>query len=107
MDDAFCWWRWAEARGTPPQPPSPSPGSNHWPIHTTPLPNQYSVSASLMAMAIGITLGIREQNALAAIFMLHWATMAFGFLVESVHAHRIRVCARSHTGMRAHSLTRA
>jgi len=47
MDDAFCYWRWAE----------------------------YSVSASLMAMAIGITLGIREQNALAAIFMLHWATM--------------------------------
>ncbi len=56
MDDAFCWWRWSE----------------------------YSVSASLMAMAIGITLGIREQNALAAIFMLHWATMAFGFLVEYI-----------------------
>ena len=76
MDDAFCYWRWAEVQCTP----NPTPFPTH-PIRITgqftltPLPNQYSVSASLMAMAIGITLGIREQNALAAIFMLHWATM--------------------------------
>jgi len=50
------------------------------------LPNQYSVSASLMAMAIGITLGIREQNALAAIFMLHWATMV-RLDHSNTHAH--------------------
>ena len=54
MDDAFCYWRWAE----------------------------YSLSASLMALAIALSLGIREQNALAGIFMLHWSTMWFGFLVE-------------------------
>ena len=56
MDDAFCWWRWAE----------------------------YSVSASLMAMAIAISIGLREQSVLAGIFMLHWCTMAFGFLVEYI-----------------------
>jgi hypothetical protein len=28
-----------------------------------------------MAMSIAISLGIREQNALASIFMLHWCTM--------------------------------
>ena len=69
MDDAFCYWRWAE----------------------------YSVSASLMAMAIGITLGIREQNALAAIFMLHWATMAFGFLVEYIAMPKAFVDEKRHT----------
>ena len=56
MDDAFCPWRWIE----------------------------YSVSASLMAMAIGISIGLREQSILAGIFMLHWCTMAFGFLVEYI-----------------------
>lgn len=56
MDDAFCWWRWAE----------------------------YSVSGSLMAMTIGIVLGQREQTALAGLFMLHWSTMAFGFLTEYI-----------------------
>ena len=58
MDDAFCYWRWAE----------------------------YSISASLMALAIALSLGIREQNALAGIFMLHWSTMWFGFLVEYAFA---------------------
>ena len=56
MDDAFCWWRWAE----------------------------YSISASIMAMAISISIGLREQSILAGIFMLHWCTMAFGFLVEYI-----------------------
>jgi len=54
MDDAFCYWRWAE----------------------------YSVSASIMALSIAISIGIREQNTLALIFMCHWSTMAFGFLTE-------------------------
>jgi len=35
-----------------------------------------------MAMAMGITLGIREQYALAGIFMLTWATQTYGFLTE-------------------------
>ena len=52
LDDAFAYWRWAE----------------------------YSISASIMAMAMGITLGIREQYALAGIFMLTWATQTYGFL---------------------------
>jgi len=37
-----------------------------------------------MAMALGITLGIREQIALASIFMLTWCCQAFGFLVEYI-----------------------
>ena len=56
MDDAFCYWRWAE----------------------------YSVSASIMSMALGITLGIREQYALSGLFMLTWCCMGFGFLVEYI-----------------------
>ena len=56
LDDAFSYWRWAE----------------------------YSISASLMAMGIAIAIGLREQSILAGIFMLHWATMAFGFLVEYI-----------------------
>ena len=54
LDDAFAWWRWAE----------------------------YSISASLMAMSMAITLGIREQYALAGIFMLTFATQTYGFLTE-------------------------
>ena len=91
MDDAFCWWRWLE----------------------------YSISASLMAMSIGISLGIREQNALASIFMcavahshprhtrsltdraraprrLHWCTMAFGFLVEYISTPKAFVDEKNH-----------
>lgn len=63
MDDAFCYWRWAE----------------------------YSISASLMALAIALSLGIREQNALAGIFMLHWSTMWFGFLVEYVSVPKYKL----------------
>ena len=35
-------------------------------------------------MTIAISIGIREQNTLACIFMLHWCTMMFGFLVEYI-----------------------
>ena len=56
LDDCFAYWRWAE----------------------------YSISASIMAMALGITLGIREQIALASLFMLTWCCQAFGFLVEYI-----------------------
>ena len=56
MDDGFCYWRWME----------------------------YSISASIMAMGIALSLGLREQNILACIFMLHWTTMWLGFLVEYV-----------------------
>ena len=56
MDDAFCYWRWVE----------------------------YSISASIMSMALGITLGIREQIALASLFMLTWCCQWFGFLVEYI-----------------------
>jgi len=48
------------------------------------LPIQYSLSASIMALAMAITLGIREQYALAGIFMLTWATQTYGFLTEYI-----------------------
>ena len=35
-----------------------------------------------MSMALGIVLGIREQNTLASLFMLTWATQTYGFLTE-------------------------
>ena len=54
LDDCFAWWRWAE----------------------------YAISASLMAIALGIVLGIREQNTLASLFMLTFATQTYGFLTE-------------------------
>ena len=37
-----------------------------------------------MAMGMAITLGIREQYALAGIFMLTWATQTYGFLTEYI-----------------------
>ena len=37
-----------------------------------------------MSMALGITLGIREELALSGLFMLTWCCMAFGFLVEYI-----------------------
>jgi len=47
LDDAFAWWRWLE----------------------------YSASASVMAMGIAISIGLREQSILAGIFMS--STMPF------------------------------
>ena len=41
-----------------------------------------------MAMGMAITLGIREQYALAGIFMLTWATQTYGFLTECAHPFR-------------------
>lgn len=37
-----------------------------------------------MSMALGITLGIREQNTLAGLFMLTFSCQGFGFLVEYI-----------------------
>lgn len=54
MDDAFCWWRWLE----------------------------YTGSASVMAMGIAVSLGMREENILASIFLLHVCTMVCGFATE-------------------------
>lgn len=54
IDDAFCFWRWLE----------------------------YSASCSLMGMLLALTLGIREQNTLACLFMLLWTTQWLGFLNE-------------------------
>jgi len=54
IDDAFCWWRWLE----------------------------YSMSASLMAILLAITIGIREENTLACFFVLVAVTQSFGFLTE-------------------------
>ena len=54
LDNAYAPWRWYE----------------------------YSVSASLMALSIAISVGLREQNILSGIFMLHFVTMLFGLLTE-------------------------
>lgn len=85
LDDAFAWWRWAEVRRTTRtvfEPPSNRLRTVHL-LDACPLfLNQYSISASLMAMSMAITLGIREQYALAGIFMLTFATQTYGFLTE-------------------------
>ena len=44
-----------------------------------------------MAMAIAISVGLREQSILASIFMLHWVTMALGFLVEYISVPKAMV----------------
>ena len=54
LDLAFVWWRWLE----------------------------YSVSASVMMLAIALITGLREANALATIFVLMWVTQLFGLLTE-------------------------
>lgn len=43
---------------------------------------EYSASASVMALAIALLVGIREQNNLAFIFGLHWTVMMLGLLTE-------------------------
>ena len=65
--------------------------SHTHPVHTRRLltlmllaSQEYSISASIMAMGIALSLGLREQNILACIFMLHWTTMWLGFLTEYV-----------------------
>ena len=54
LDDCFAWWRWLE----------------------------YSGSASLMGMLLAISVGIREQNTLALIFVSFWVTMMLGLMTE-------------------------
>lgn len=54
MAQCFLWWRWVE----------------------------YFLSAPLMAFGLGLIVGIREQNALASVWMLVATTMFFGFLTE-------------------------
>ena len=56
LDNCFCWWRWAE----------------------------YSISASIMMVAIAITTGIADQNTLLGIFALTFITMWCGFFTEMV-----------------------
>lgn len=50
LDDAFAWWRWLE----------------------------YSGSCSIMGVMLAISVGIREQYILCAIFVLYWTTMWLG-----------------------------
>ena len=47
-------------------------------------------------MALGITLGIREQYALSGLFMLTWCCMGFGFLVEYVGTPKAMVDTANH-----------
>jgi hypothetical protein len=43
---------------------------------------EYSVSASVMILAIGLTVGIRDETTLAGLFLLLWVTCIFGLLAE-------------------------
>ena len=54
LDLCFVYWRWIE----------------------------YSVSASVMILAIGLTVGIRDETTLATIFLLMWVTCLLGLLTE-------------------------
>lgn len=62
IDKAWCPWRWVE----------------------------YSLSASLMALLIALSIGLREENTLACVFMLHFCTMlSGGLLTEYVSRPRM------------------
>lgn len=54
LDKALCWWRWLE----------------------------YSLSASLMLVAIGMITALRQVDVMASIFMLNFTTMWCGMLTE-------------------------
>jgi len=54
MDDAFCYWRWVE----------------------------YGGSCSVMSLLIATSIGIREQNTLALIFVSQFVTMMLGWMTE-------------------------
>ena len=43
---------------------------------------EYSGSASLMIVLIAISVGLREQNTLACLFVLMWVTMYLGLFTE-------------------------
>jgi hypothetical protein len=58
LDDCFVYWRWIE----------------------------YSGSASLMGMLLALTLGIREENTLACLFMLIWVTNIVGGLLNELYS---------------------
>jgi len=54
IDDCFCWWRFVE----------------------------YSLSASLMLMSIGMITGLRDFNSMLGVFMLSFTTMMLGIITE-------------------------
>jgi len=54
------------------------------------------VAASSCAVAIAISIGIREQSVLASIFMLHFTTMCFGFLTEYISVPKAMVDVKNH-----------
>ena len=56
VERAFHWHRWAE----------------------------YSISAPIMLLGIGLICGVRDQATLASIVVLMWTTIAMGFLTEIV-----------------------
>ena len=89
LDDCFAYWRWAEVRRV--LTTFKSNTLSHALVFT-----QYSASASIMAMGIAISIGLREQSILAGIFMLHWATMGFGFLVEYISTPKALVDTTPH-----------
>ena len=54
VEDCFCFWRFIE----------------------------YSLSASLMLMAIGMITGLRDYNSMLGVFMLSFTTMMLGIITE-------------------------
>ena len=43
---------------------------------------EYSLSASLMLMSIGMITGLRDYNSMLGVFMLSFTTMTFGIVTE-------------------------
>jgi hypothetical protein len=81
LDDCFAYWRWIECKLHPHpshvrSPPAPDPQSCSFPFSPD------SASASLMGMLLAISVGIREQNTLALIFVSFWVTMMLGLMTE-------------------------
>tara|TARA_B100001173_G_scaffold306305_2_gene312964 strand:- start:115 stop:1509 length:1395 start_codon:yes stop_codon:yes gene_type:complete len=81
LDQCLCWWRCVAL----PLPRSSQniadPSCSHrW--------LEYSASASVMFLALGIAIGVREQNALATIFFLSFTTMWLGFVTEMLSRPR-------------------
>lgn len=51
---------------------------------------EYSISASIMLMCIGLLTGIRDENVLLGIAVLCAACQVFGYVAESVHEGPVR-----------------
>ena len=84
IDLCFLWWYVAPRRN--PRTTHPLPFACHTTPHNATQRHrrwiEYSASGSIMAVGVALICGLREQNALSAVFMLMWGTMMCGLLTE-------------------------